>query len=116
MLSQSEPWKAKTMSHKLSRKEQLIGFGVVMPLVVLGVVFWDPFGVGKQSPLAIGPFLVLGGYAGLCSLVGLAASKHGRNGYAYTTLGLLLSPVLAYVILLIAGENRTPPPSANPSG
>ena len=42
----------------------------------------------------------------LAILVGVYAGKQGRSGIGYFFLAVLLSPIIAFVILLIAGENR----------
>jgi len=39
-------------------------------------------------------------------LVAVYAGKQGRSGIGYFFLAVLLSPIIAFVILIIAGENR----------
>jgi hypothetical protein len=50
--------------------------------------------------------VVLAAYFGLCLGVGYAARQKGRSMSSYTLLSLLLSPLLALIILLIAGEDK----------
>lgn len=41
-------------------------------------------------------------YIALCAGVGYVARTRGRSGFAYTVISLITTPVLAYLILLIA--------------
>ena len=41
-----------------------------------------------------------------CIVVGCAASNRGRSGIGYFFLSLILSPLIAFIIILVLGENR----------
>lgn len=54
----------------------------------------------------LGLLAVVCGYAGLCFAIGGAAYKRGRSAFSFIMLALLLTPLLSYLILLIAGSDR----------
>ena len=41
-----------------------------------------------------------------CIIVGCAASNRGRSGIGYFFLSLILSPLIAFIIILVLGENK----------
>jgi RNA polymerase subunit RPABC4/transcription elongation factor Spt4 len=41
-----------------------------------------------------------------CIIVGCAASNRGRSGFGYFFLSLILSPLIAFIIILVLGENK----------
>ncbi len=42
----------------------------------------------------------------LSALIGVLADSHGRSGFGYFLLSMLLSPVIGLIITLIVGEKK----------
>jgi hypothetical protein len=61
--------------------------------------------------LLLGVIVVLVFYLGLCGLVGSAARRRGRSSGVFVLLSVLITPLLAYIVLLIIGRlgGRTVP-------
>lgn len=58
------------------------------------------------GPFFLSYLIMIAGWIILSILCGVLANSNGRSGFGYFLLSLLLSPLIGFIAVLIAGENK----------